>query len=69
MGSGAWGCDGTDAASPCHMTAWSKEVLGWVDVTTLPRGADLGLLVLDPVETSGEGAVSEWTSRSGTSSR
>ena len=54
MGSGAWGCDGTDAASPCHMTAWSKEVLGWVDVTNLPRGADLGLLVLDPVETSGD---------------
>ena len=54
MGSGAWGCDGGDPALPCHMTAWSKEVLGWADVTTLPRGADLGSIALDPVETSGD---------------
>lgn len=54
MGSGAWGCDGTNPASPCHMTAWSKEMLGWVDVTTLSRGEDLGVLALDPVETSGD---------------
>ena len=36
------------------MTAWSKEVLGWVNVTTLVPDADLGTLSLDPVETTGD---------------
>ena len=54
MGSGPWGCDGQDAAVPCHMTAWSKEVLGWLNVTTLAPDADLGVLTLDPVETTGD---------------
>ena len=54
MGSGAWGCDGTTPALPCHMTAWSKEVLGWADVTILSRGVEFGVLSLDPVETSGD---------------
>ena len=54
MGSGAWGCAGQGAAVPCHMTAWSKEVLGWANVTTLPADADLGVLALDPVETASD---------------
>ena len=54
MGTGPWGCDGQGAQSPCHMTAWSKEVLGWVNVTTLLVDADLGMLALDPVETTGD---------------
>ena len=54
MGTGPWGCDGQGAEMPCHMTAWSKDVLGWTNVTTLAADADLGVLVLDPVETSGD---------------
>ena len=54
MASGAWGCTGGNPATPCHMTAWSKEALGWADVTTLAPDADLGVITLDPVETSGD---------------
>ena len=54
MGTGPWGCAGQGADVPCHMTAWSKEVLGWVNVTTLAADADLGVLALDPVETTGD---------------
>ena len=36
------------------MTAWSKEVLGWANVTTLAPDAALGVLTLDAVETSGD---------------
>ena len=54
MGTGPWGCDGQGAEMPCHMTAWIKDVLGWTNVTTLAPDADLGVLVLDPVETSGD---------------
>ena len=54
MGTGAWGCGGQGADVPCHMTAWSKEALGWANVTTLAADADLGVLVLDPVETTGD---------------
>ena len=52
MGTGPWGCNGQGADVPCHMTAWSKEVLGWANVTTLMTDADLGVLALDPVETA-----------------
>jgi M6 family metalloprotease-like protein len=54
MGTGAWGCDGKSPWSPCHMCAWSKEVLGWADFQTLQPGVDLGVLSLSPVETSGD---------------
>ncbi len=54
MGSGPWGCDGQGADVPCHMTAWTKEVLGWANVTTLAADSDLGVLTLDPVETTGD---------------
>ena len=54
MGTGPWGCDGQGAEMPCHMTAWSKEVMGWATVTTLAADADLGVLLLDPVVTTGD---------------
>ena len=54
MGTGPWGCGGQGADVPCHMVAWSKEALGWANVTTLAADADLGVLTLDPVETTGD---------------
>jgi M6 family metalloprotease-like protein len=53
MATGTWGCNGNTSWRPCHMSAWSKAMLGWVTVTTLPAGTDLGTLTLPPVETSG----------------
>jgi len=53
MASGTWGCNGNNPASPCHMGAWSKAMLGWVDVTTLAPETDFGTLTLPPVETTG----------------
>jgi M6 family metalloprotease-like protein len=53
MGTGAWGCSATfEPQRPCHMGAWSKAALGWVDVTIVPFGVDAGRLSLDAVETS-----------------
>jgi M6 family metalloprotease-like protein len=52
MGTGSWGCNGASAGLPCHMSAWSKSVLGWVEVETLSAGTDLRSLSLPPVETS-----------------
>jgi len=52
MGTGTWGCRGNDASQPCHPSAWSKAVMGWVDVQTLDPGMDLGTLTLPPVESS-----------------
>jgi M6 family metalloprotease-like protein len=52
MGSGSWGCSGASPAKPCQMIAWTKEALGWVDVTTLAADTDHGVLTLDPVQTS-----------------
>ena len=54
MGSGPWGCGGQGADVPCHMSAWSKEAMGWANVTTLAADADVGVLTLDPVETTGD---------------
>jgi M6 family metalloprotease-like protein len=54
MGTGSWGCNGNSPQLPCHMTAWSKSVLGWVEVETLPPGSDLEALAIPPVETSGK---------------
>lgn len=53
MASGSWGCDGNSPDSPCHMSAWSKAALGWVDVEVLPADSDLGTLTLPPVASSG----------------
>lgn len=54
MATGSWGCNGSTPYTPCHMSAWSKAVLGWADVETLPQGTDLGTLVLPPVMTTGK---------------
>jgi M6 family metalloprotease-like protein len=53
MASGTWGCNNDNPARPCHLGAWSKAMLGWVDVITLPPDTDLGALQLPPVETTG----------------
>jgi len=53
MASGSWGCDNFSSDQPCHMGAWSKDMLGWVDVTTLAPDTDHGEIILPPVETSG----------------
>jgi M6 family metalloprotease-like protein len=53
MASGAWGCDGQSPARPCHLGAWSKAILGWVDVVLIPDDTDLGVVVLPPVEATG----------------
>ncbi len=54
MGTGAWGCRGGDPSRPCHMGAWSKAVLGWVDVIELDLETDHGTITLPPVQTSHE---------------
>lgn len=53
MASGSWGCDGQSPQRPCHMTAWSKAILGWVDVEVLGRDRDHGTLSIPPVTSSG----------------
>lgn len=53
MASGAWGCDNDSPASPCHMGAWSKAMLGWVDVVDLDPGLDHGTHTLPPVQAPG----------------
>ncbi|MEX0843038.1 MAG: M6 family metalloprotease domain-containing protein, partial [Gemmatimonadota bacterium] len=54
MGTGAWGCRGGDPSRPCHMGAWSKAMLGWVDVVDLGPDTDHGTLHLPPVQSSQE---------------
>ena len=44
MGSGNWNTQ----MSPGHLSAWSKDLLGWVDVTTVATTTDFAL---GPVET------------------
>lgn len=53
MASGSWGCNNNAPASPCHMGAWSKAMLGWVDVITLAPDTDHGVLTLPPVASTG----------------
>jgi len=54
MASGTWGCNNNTPSRPCHMGAWSKAALGWVEVTTLDPDTDHGTLTLPPVLTGGE---------------
>ncbi len=54
MGSGSWGCGSFNPARPCHLSAWSKSVLGWVDVGTLGGDTDHPDVRLDPVQSSGD---------------
>jgi M6 family metalloprotease-like protein len=35
MAGGSWGGDGQSPEKPVHMSAWSKEFLGWVNPTTV----------------------------------
>ncbi len=51
MGTGSWGCRGTDPSRPCHMGAWSKAALGWVEVEEIKPGTD-EVVTLPPVESS-----------------
>lgn len=53
MGQGAWGCASNTPERPCGMTAWSRAVLGWVEVETLAPDTDHRDVVLEPVGTSG----------------
>lgn len=50
MGSGSWGGLGTTPETPTHMSAWSKEFLGWV--TSQDIKADTKGLTLPPVESN-----------------
>jgi M6 family metalloprotease-like protein len=52
MSTGNWGCNGSSPGTPCPMGGWSRSMLGWVTVTTIPDGTDMGTLTLPPVETS-----------------
>jgi hypothetical protein len=53
MGTGSWGCGAHDPARPCQMGAWTRHVLGWIEVDDLPPGADHDTVVLGPVSSSG----------------
>jgi M6 family metalloprotease-like protein len=53
MGSGSWGCGSFNPSRPCHLGAWSKSMLGWADVVTLPPSTDHGVRTLEAVESSG----------------
>ncbi len=53
MGTGSWGCANSNPARPCHMSAWSKERLGWLDIVDVGPEADLGTVTLPPVVTTG----------------
>lgn len=53
MASGSWGCNNASPDSPCHMGAWTKAALGWVDVITLAPGTDHGTVTIPPVVGSG----------------
>jgi M6 family metalloprotease-like protein len=53
MASGSWGGDGlSNPASPSHMTAWSKEFLGWVSPRVIE--ADESGVRIEPVIGSGD---------------
>ncbi len=53
MGSGSWGCSDNNAARPCHMSPWSKSVLGWISVQSIAPETARAMLTLSPVESGG----------------
>ena len=65
MGTGTWGCSGGSPHRPCHMGAWSKYVLGWLDVEVVEPGRDHGLVTLEPVVPSGRALKLETEDGSG----
>lgn len=52
MGSGSWGGRGTSPETPSHMSAWSKEFLGWINSKDIKESTRA--VRLHPVESSGE---------------
>lgn len=52
MASGSWGGDDAHPETPSHMSAWSKEFLGWVAPTVIE--ADTQGVELRPVVSSGD---------------
>lgn len=48
MAGGSWGGDGQSPERPTHMSAWSKEFLGWVSPTLVPT--DLDPAAIDNIE-------------------
>jgi hypothetical protein len=53
MATGPWGCDSRSPERPCHLGAWSKAVLGWVEVVTLAADTDHGSMTIPPVQEAG----------------
>lgn len=53
MATGSWGCDNASPDTPCHMGAWSKAALGWLDVVDVPPGSGLTRLTIPPVARDG----------------
>jgi len=51
MGTGSWGCNGSDPSRPCHMGAWSKAMLGWLSIEDIQVGFN-GNVNLEPILTS-----------------
>lgn len=47
MGTGAWGGDGLQPASPSWPCAWSRDQLGWCDVADVRQDGDVTLAVGD----------------------
>lgn len=54
MSSGGWGCAGENPARPCHMSAWAKSILGWVDVVELTPETEYGTVSLPGVRETGQ---------------
>jgi M6 family metalloprotease-like protein len=49
MATGSWGCGfARDPARPCAMGAWSRAMLGWVDILDIPLDTEVGLTTLAP---------------------
>jgi hypothetical protein len=48
MGSGNWNTQ----ASPAHLSAWSKDVVGWIAVDTISLGGGGGSFTMNPIVTS-----------------
>ncbi len=52
MAAGSWGGDNRSPETPSHMSAWSKQYLGWV--TPREIGADTIGVELSPIRTTGD---------------
>lgn len=48
MATGTWGCGGNNPARPCGMGAWSRAMLGWVEVEDIAPGTQLIELTVGP---------------------